>query len=195
MSRQIDKPRCPWAKRKNPLYVAYHDEEWGVSRPLSDDDLFELLALEGFQAGLSWETILNKRENFRRAFRGFRIDSVARMGAKDVARLMTNEGIVRNRRKIEATLGNAKVLRGMARRGVRFSSILEPFRPPRRGKPLSRLRDVPAFTDESKALSKALKDLGFAFVGPTVVYSFMQAAGMVNDHLASCFRAPGRGQA
>jgi DNA-3-methyladenine glycosylase I len=165
-----------------------------VSRPLSDDDLFELLALEGFQAGLSWETILNKRENFRKAFRRFRIATVARMGARDVARLMKDAGIVRNRAKIEATLGNARALRAMIKSGESFASFLEPFRPPPRKKPLRRLQDLPAFTAESKALSKALKGRGFAFVGPTVVYSFMQAAGMVNDHLASCFRAGRRSQ-
>ncbi|MHC4780123.1 MAG: DNA-3-methyladenine glycosylase I [Planctomycetota bacterium] len=190
MTRAKEKSRCSWAKESNPLYVAYHDTEWGIPRKLTDDQLFELLSLEGFQAGLSWETILNKRLHFRKAFRGFRIGSVATMGEREVERLMTNAGIVRNRAKILATVGNAKVLRSMAREGVSFRDHLEKFRPEPRERPLRNLKDVPAFTEEAKNLSKDLKKRGFSFVGPTVAYSFMQASGMVNDHVASCFLSP-----
>jgi DNA-3-methyladenine glycosylase I len=173
----------------NPLYVAYHDREWGVERALDDDALFELLCLESFQAGLSWETILNKRGAFHRAFRGFRIDAVARMGARDADRLMRNPEIVRNRRKIDAALRNARAARAIRKDRGSFSAFLEPFRPPsrRRGK---RTGPVPCDSAESKALARALKKRGFAFVGPVIVYSFLQAIGWVDDHEPGCFLAP-----
>jgi DNA-3-methyladenine glycosylase I len=180
--------RCWWAGSA-PEYVAYHDEEWG--RPVLDDDgLYERLCLEGFQAGLSWITILRKREAFRTAFAGFRIEEVARFGARDVKRLMADAGIVRNRLKIEAAIENARTAAKVRDELGSLAALLEPYRERRRAAPRT-LADLPAITPTSVALSKDLKRRGFRFVGPTTVYATMQACGLVNDHLAGCTaRAP-----
>jgi DNA-3-methyladenine glycosylase I len=172
--------------------IAYHDDEWG--RPVHDDRaLFELLILEGAQAGLSWSTILRKREGYRRAFAGFDARAVARFGARDVARLMRDEGIVRNRLKIEAAVVNARCVLEVARERGSFDAYVWSFVG---GKPLRRRRrtrkDVPATTPESDALSKDLKRRGFKFVGSTIVYALMQAAGLAPDHVDGCFRARAR---
>jgi DNA-3-methyladenine glycosylase I len=171
----------------DPLYARYHDEEWGV--PKTDDrQMFEKLVLEGFQAGLSWLTILRKRENFREAFHGFDAARIARYGEKDVARLMADTGIVRNRAKIEATIGNARALLKLQERAGLAAFLWGLVD----GRPLvnahTSFETVPAQTPASKAISKALIREGFRFVGPTTVYAFMQAVGMVNDHLTGCFR-------
>jgi DNA-3-methyladenine glycosylase I len=176
--------RCGWAG-SDPQMVAYHDEEWG--RPLHGDDrLFELLSLEGFQAGLSWQTILRKREAFRAAFAGFRAAAVASFGEDDVRRLLGDAGVVRHRGKIEATIGNARAALGLTEGLDRLAWSFAP--PPRAGRPRA-LTELPAATPESSALSKALQKAGFRFVGPTTVYAFMQSAGMVDDHLAGCSSA------
>ena len=181
------KGRCGWAG-EDPLYVAYHDEEWGV--PVRDDRvLFEFLILEGFQAGLSWITILRKREAFRRAFAGFDPKKIARYGGRDRLRLMKDEGIVRNRAKIAAATENARAFLAVQEEFGSFSDYAWRFvggRPIRNRR--STLAEVPAETDESRALSKDLKERGFRFVGPTIVYAHMQATGMVNDHVTTCFR-------
>lgn len=168
--------------------MAYHDEEWGV--PCHEDRrLFEFLILEGMQAGLSWDTILRKRDNFRRAFDGFDPRTVARYGAADVRRLMRDAGIIRNRAKIDAAIGNAKACLRVQDEFGSFDRFLWEFVG---GKPLQgrrrRLRDIPASTDVSIALSKELRRRGFRFVGPTICYAFMQAVGLVNDHTRDCFR-------
>jgi DNA-3-methyladenine glycosylase I len=174
--------RCWWGST-DPLYVTYHDEEWG--RPLRGDDaLFELLALEGFQAGLSWLTILRKRPAFRAAFEGFRIERVARFSADDVERLLDDAAIVRNRAKIEATIGNARAALGLGPGGL--TELLWSYAPAPRERRLQSFADIPAKTPESEALSKELRARGFRFVGPTIIYAFMQAVGMVDDHLAGC---------
>jgi DNA-3-methyladenine glycosylase I len=174
--------RCGWAG-SDPLYLAYHDNEWG--RPLRGDDaLFEMLTLEGFQAGLSWLTILRKRDAFRAAFAGFAIERVAAFGKRDVARLMADAGIVRNRAKIEATIGNALASAELGPGGL--TELLWSYAPPPRKRRLRSFSEIDAETAESKALSKELKARGFRFVGPTIVYAFMQAVGMVDDHLAGC---------
>jgi DNA-3-methyladenine glycosylase I len=171
--------RCPWAN--TPEYADYHDNEWG--RPVrGDDELFERLCLEAFQSGLSWLTILRKRENFRRAFAGFSIEKVARFGDADVERLMNDAGIVRNRAKIEAAIANARAAAAME---GSLSDLIWSHAPPPGPAPVT-LEDVPATTDESRALATALKARGFRFVGPTTAYATMQACGLVNDHLASC---------
>jgi len=179
--------RCPWVGIAEPIYARYHDQEWGVPQP-DDRALFEKLVLEGFQAGLSWLTILKKRENFRSAFHGFDPERIARYGAKDVARLMRDAGIVRNRLKVEATIDNARAVLRLAER-TRLSTFVWGFLD---GRPqINRhksLKTVPAETPTSKAISKALKSEGFRFVGPTTVYAFMQSTGMVNDHLVTCHR-------
>ncbi|HRY06836.1 MAG TPA: DNA-3-methyladenine glycosylase I [Hyphomicrobiaceae bacterium] len=181
--------RCPWPGIADPQYARYHDEEWGV--PLADDHaLFEKLVLEGFQAGLSWLTILKKRDNFRRAFHGFDAERIARFTAKDIARLMADPGIVRNRLKIEATITNAGAFLDLqARDGLAalMWRIARSESPSRASAPRT-FADVPAQTAASRQLSKALKSAGFRFVGPTTVYALMQSAGMVNDHLAACHR-------
>jgi DNA-3-methyladenine glycosylase I len=175
--------RCRWAIAA-PEYIDYHDEEWG--RPVVDDDrLFERLCLEGFQSGLSWLTILRKREGFRAAFAGFEIGRVARFGAREIQRLMGDAGIVRNRRKIEATIQNARAAARLQQDGESLGDLMWSFRPPRRRAPRS-LDELPASTPESTALSADLKRRGFGFVGPTTVYATMQACGLVNDHLAGC---------
>ena len=168
--------------------LEYHDAEWGV--PVHDDrQLFEMLTLEGAQAGLSWNTILNKRDGYRRAFRNFDPAKVARFGAKDIARLLADASIVRNRMKIEATIANAKALVAAQREFGSFDvyawTLVDGT--PRRNRFRS-MRDLPAETDQSDAMSKDLKRRGFKFVGSTICYAFMQAVGMVNDHEVSCFR-------
>jgi DNA-3-methyladenine glycosylase I len=174
--------RCRWATSTED-YVRYHDEEWG--RPLRGDDaLFERLCLEAFQSGLSWLTILRKREAFRRAFAGFEIAAVARFGDDDAARLMQDASIVRNRAKIAAAIANAKAAAALP--DTTLTELIWSFAPaPDRPAPRS-FADVPAITEESKALAKALKRRGFVFVGPTTAYATMQACGLVNDHLAGC---------
>jgi DNA-3-methyladenine glycosylase I len=175
--------RC-WWPGSDPLYVAYHDQEWG--RPTTDDRyLFEKLCLEGFQAGLAWITILRKRENFRRAFDNFDAERIARYGAPEVRRLLSDEGIVRHRGKIEATIHNARcALEVRARHGSLYAWCAA-FRPePRKAPP--RRQEIAAKTKESEALSKALRREGWRFVGPTTVYAWMQSVGMVNDHVAGC---------
>ena len=179
--------RCPWCEGSD-LYRHYHDLEWGV--PLHDERaLFELLILEGAQAGLSWSTILNKRENYRAAFDSFDPERVAQYDATKVAELLANPGIVRNRAKIAATIGNAQALLAMKACGERFDDFLWQFVG---GRPIlnrwQSLAEVPAKTAESDAMSKALLKAGFKFVGSTICYAFMQATGMVNDHLTTCFR-------
>jgi DNA-3-methyladenine glycosylase I len=176
--------RCAWVPEGDPLYVAYHDEEWGVPSH-EERHLFEMLVLEGAQAGLSWSTILRKRENYRRAFAGFDVKKVARFGSGDVERLMGDAGIVRNRLKIESAIANAQA----ALDAGSLDELLWSFvggKPRQNG--FKRLADIPATTDESKAMSKELKRLGFRFVGPTVCYAFMQGCGLVNDHTVDCFR-------
>lgn len=179
--------RCAWAET-HPLYVEYHDREWGT--PLHDDRLlFEFLVLEGAQAGLSWLTILKKRENYRRAFDGFDVTRIARYGARQVRRLLADEGIVRNRRKIEATIANARAFLAVRREFGSFDRYVWAFVG---GRPLHNawraVREVPARSEISDALSEDLKKRGFSFVGSTICYAHMQATGMVNDHLVSCFR-------
>ena len=179
--------RCPWAGIDDPLYARYHDEEWGV--PHADEvRLFEKLTLEGFQAGLSWITILRKREAFRRAFHGFDAARIARYTKRDVARLMADEGIVRNRLKIEATIDNAKAYLKLRETQTLASFLWQSVGGKAGANRYVAFGDVPASTDASRRLSKALKAAGFRFVGPTTVYAFMQATGMVNDHLVGCPR-------
>lgn len=180
--------RCPWSLKGNELYREYHDTEWGV--PVFDDALqFEFLVLEGAQAGLSWATILNRREGYRRAFAGFDAERIARFGKKDVERLMQDSGIIRNRLKIESTIGNARAFLDYRAAKGSFADYLWSFMD---GRPKqNRYREqaeVPATSPDSDAISKALKKLGFKFVGSTIIYAHMQATGMVNDHLVSCFR-------
>ncbi len=179
--------RCGWVGIADAEYTRYHDEEWGV--PKSDDRaLFEKLILEGFQAGLSWLTILRKRDNFRKAFHGFDAERIARFNDRDIERLMGDAGIIRNRAKIEATIENAQAYLRLRER-MSLGKFLWDFLD---GKPVVHerrtMRDIPPESPESKAISKALKKEGFRFVGPTTVYAFMQSAGLVNDHLVGCFR-------
>jgi DNA-3-methyladenine glycosylase I len=176
--------RCAWVPAAEPLYVTYHDEEWGS--PSHDErHLFEMLVLEGAQAGLSWSTILLKRENYRRAFAGFRVEAVARFTARDVERLLADPGIVRNRLKVESAVANARAtiaaggLDDLLWSFVGGAPIVNKWR---------KLADIPAETAESRAMSKELKRRGFRFVGPTICYALMQACGLVNDHVVSCFR-------
>ncbi len=177
--------RCGWVG-DDVEYRRYHDDEWGT--PLHGDRaLFEKLSLEGFQAGLSWITILRKRPRFRAAFAGFDPATVAAFGDADVTRLMADAGIVRNRAKIEATISNARLVTAMAEGDL--DALLWSFAPPPRPLPRS-FADVPATTPQSVAMSKALRGRGFRFVGPTTMYALMQSAGMVDDHLQGCWRAP-----
>jgi DNA-3-methyladenine glycosylase I len=173
--------RCRWGA-STPEYARYHDEEWG--RPVRDADaLYERLCLEAFQSGLSWLTILRKRERFRAAFAGFEIAAVAEFGARDVERLMGDAGIVRNRAKIEAAIANARA----AARVEDLGALIWSYAPDGAGRPAPRaLAEVPAVTPESTALAKELKRRGFRFVGPTTAYALMQACGLVNDHLEGC---------
>lgn len=179
--------RCGWGLG-NPLMTAYHDTEWGV--PCHDDrTLFEFLILEGMQAGLSWDTILRKRGNFRRAFHRFDPPRVARYGAADVRRLMGDAGIIRNRAKIDAAIANARAFLAVREEFGSFDRFIwglvggRPLQGRRR-----RMADIPASTDVSAAMSRELRRRGFAFVGPTICYAFMQAVGLVNDHITACFR-------
>ncbi|MFI6482659.1 DNA-3-methyladenine glycosylase I [Nonomuraea sp. NPDC050663] len=177
--------RCTWGTM-TPLYTAYHDEEWG--RPVRGDDrVFERVSLEAFQSGLSWLTILRKRENFRRAFDGFEIPKVAAYTERDVERLMADEGIVRNRAKIEAAVTNAKAAQRLEEG---LSALVWKYHDPDSPVPKS-MADVPAITPASRALAKELKRHGFAFVGPTTAYALMQAIGLVNDHIAECVTRTG----
>jgi DNA-3-methyladenine glycosylase I len=180
--------RCPWVDSEKPDYVAYHDEEWGV--PVHDDRvLFEFLTLEAAQAGLSWYTVLRKRENYRAAFAGFDPEKVSRFGASKVERLMADAGIIRNRAKILAAINNAKRFLEVRREFGSFDAYVWRFTG---GKPkVNRLKgkgDYPATSPESDALGKDLKKRGFKFVGSTIIYAHMQATGMVNDHVMGCFR-------
>lgn len=176
--------RCAWAGEL-PDYIAYHDEEWG--RPVTDDNrLFEKLCLEGFQSGLSWLTVLRKRDRFRKQFRNFDIAKVARMNAADVARLLEDPGIIRHRGKIESAINNAARARDIQREFGSFAAYVWRFEPAPGAAP-SGPGTIMAETDASRALSKDLRRRGFSFVGPTTVYAFMQAMGLVNDHYARCF--------
>ncbi len=179
--------RCPWPGT-DPVYLAYHDTEWGVPG-YEARALFEKLILDGFQAGLSWITILKKREAFRAAFEGFDPERVARFTESDVERLLGDAGIVRSRAKIESAIGNARAFLTIEERGAGFSPFLWDFVG---GAPIQNafddMAEVPTETAESRAMSKALKAQGFKFCGPVICYAFMQAVGMVNDHLTGCFR-------
>lgn len=182
-----EKPRCAWAGTGE-LLRTYHDQEWGV--PLLDSrDLWELLMLEGFQAGLAWITVLTKREAFRKAFCGFDPAKVARFSARDTARLMEDPGIIRSRAKIEATIGGARAFLAMKDAGVNFSAWVWELAAQ---KPIQSHGPVPAESDLSRMFSKELKQRGFKFVGPVIVYAWMQAAGIVNDHTPDCFRRNAR---
>ena len=179
--------RCPWPG-EDPFYMAYHDTEWGVPE-YDDRALYEKLILDGFQAGLSWITILRKRENFRKAFDGFEPEKIARYTPKKIERLMQDAGIVRNRSKIEGAIKSARGYLEAMEKGPGFSKLLWDFLD---GSPevnhFKSRRQIPVDTPVSKAMSKELARRGFKFVGPTIVYAFMQATGMVNDHLVDCYR-------
>lgn len=182
------KKRCAWVPVGDPLYLAYHDDEWGV--PSHDDrHLFEMLVLEGAQSGLSWSTILHRRAGYRRAFAGFDPTVVARFGEADVDRLVTDPGIVRHRGKIESAVQNAKAVLGVCEQHGSLDAYLWGLVPgaPSRGR-RGTTGEIPAETPESRALSKELRRQGFRFLGPTTCYAFMQAVGMVNDHIRECFR-------
>jgi DNA-3-methyladenine glycosylase I len=180
--------RCPWLDERKPDYVVYHDQEWGV--PVYDDaKIFEYLTLESAQAGLSWYTVLKKRENYRQAFAGFQVDRVARFGTKEIERLLQNAGIIRNRLKIAAAISNAQRFQDIQREFGSFSKYMWDFVD---GRPkvnrFKELTDFPATSPESDRLSKDLKSRGFKFVGSTICYAHMQATGMINDHTLGCFR-------
>ncbi len=186
------KERCGWSGT-DPLYIEYHDKEWGI--PVHDDrKLFEMLILEGAQAGLSWSTILHKRENYRKAFDRFDAKKIARYDSRKVKSLLGDEGIVRNKLKIAAAIGNAKAFLAVQKEFGSFDVYLWHFvgGKPKRNSPKS-LKDIPASTPESDAMSKDLKARGFNFVGLTICYAFMQAVGMVDDHVVDCFRRDGAG--
>jgi DNA-3-methyladenine glycosylase I len=181
------KTRCAWPGT-DPLYVAYHDEEWGV--PLHDDRrLFEFLVLDAAQAGLSWITILRKRENYRRAFDGFDPEKIARYRAPRIEKLLRDPGIVRNRQKVQSAVANAKAFLEVVDELGSFDEYIWGFvgGKPKRNR-FRAMKELPAETDESRAMSKDLQRRGFKFVGPTICYAFMQAAGLVNDHVVDCFR-------
>jgi len=180
--------RCAWAGRDSE-YQRYHDEEWGT--PLHGDrPLFEKISLEGFQAGLSWITILRRRPTFRAAFHDFDIDAVAAFDERDIERLMADPGIIRNRLKIDATISNARVTQALVREHAgALDELIWGFAPPSRSHPLASFADLPAVTAESTALSSALKKLGYRFVGPTTIYALMQSAGLVDDHVEGCWRS------
>lgn len=181
-------PRCPWVPADDPLYIAYHDEEWGI--PLFNDNrIFEFLTLEAAQAGLSWRTVLRKRENYRKAFANFDPKKVAKFGDAQAALLLQNEGIIRNRAKIAAAINNAGRFLEVQKEFGTFAEYIWRFvnRKPIRHK-LKTLKDYPTEISEARELSKDLKKRGFKFVGPTIIYAHMQAAGMVNDHTVDCFR-------
>lgn len=177
--------RCSWGNSKNPLYQKYHDQEWGKLN-LDSNYLYEMLVLESFQSGLSWETILNKRENFKKAFANFDYHKVAKFNENDFERLMQDKGIVRNRLKINAAINNAKMLVKLENENQTLGEFLTQFIP----KPIMhhprKMEDIPASDDLSKEVSKEMKKLGFKFVGPVTIYSFLQAIGLINDHLENC---------
>ena len=185
---KTQRKRCPWSEGVDDLYLRYHDVEWGV--PVHDDRThFEFLILEGAQAGLSWSTVLKKREGYRRAFAGFDVERVARFNRRSIARLLTDASIIRNRQKIESAVGNARAFIAIQEEFGSFDRYVWPFVG---GAPIVNSwrsqNQVPATSPESDALSKDLKSRGFKFVGSTIVYAHMQATGLVNDHLTSCFR-------
>ena len=188
----VEVQRCPWVGQ-SPLMIAYHDDEWGI--PCHDDrQLFERLMLEGFQAGLTWATILKKREHFRRAFSNWDPERVAAYGEEAVARLLADLGIVRNRLKVRGAIRNAQAFLELCRERGSFDAYVWSFvggAPLQRRRPPKSLAEIPTRTAESDALSKDLRRRGFTFVGSTICYAFMQSVGMVNDHLEGCFRAPG----
>lgn len=177
--------RCSWGNSKNPLYQKYHDQEWGKLN-LDSNYLYEMLVLESFQSGLSWETILNKRENFKKAFANFDYHKVAKFNENDFERLMQDKEIVRNRLKINAAINNAKMLVKLEKENQTLGEFLTQFIP----KPIihhpRKMEDVPASDDLSKEVSKEMKKIGFKFVGPVTIYSFLQAIGLINDHLENC---------
>jgi DNA-3-methyladenine glycosylase I len=183
----MEKKRCSWPGA-NELMVKYHDEEWGV--PLHDDKkLFEFLLLDAFQAGLSWQTIINKRENFRKSFHDFDYKKIAKYTDKDKERLLNDAGIIRNRLKIDSAIKNAQLFLEIQKEFGSFDKYIWQFTDHKTIKNnFKELKEIPAKTDESDAMSKALKDRGFKFVGSTICYAFMQAAGMVNDHTVDCIR-------
>ncbi len=179
--------RCAWVS-EDPLYQSYHDTEWGT--PEHDDaKLFEKLILDGAQAGLSWITILRKRENYRKAFHTFDAERIAKYGKRDFERLMKDAGIIRNRLKIQSAITNAKAYLNLKESGTSFNDFIWQFTDGRtKQNRWKTIKHIPASTKESEALSKALKEKGFKFVGPTIIYAYMQAIGMVNDHTIDCFR-------
>ncbi len=180
--------RCAWATNDEE-YRRYHDEEWGVELR-GDRPLFEKLSLEGFQAGLSWITILRRRPAFREAFHGFDIERVADLTIGDADVLMQNAGIIRNRAKIEATISNARIIHQLvSEKPGALDELMWSFAPSTRDNPPKSFEEIPAVTDESTAMSKALRKMGFRFVGPTTLYALMQSSGMVDDHLEGCWRA------
>lgn len=186
-SKPVNLVRCAWSI-KDPLMVAYHDEEWGVPEH-NEKKLLAKLTLDGAQAGLSWITILRKRDGYQKAFHGFDPEKVARFGKRDMTRLMNDASIVRNRQKIEAAIANAKAFLATKERGVDFDEFLWQFVDGRTIQNHWKTpKHLPASTKESEAMSKALRAEGFRFAGPTIVYAFMQAVGMVNDHTIDCFR-------
>jgi DNA-3-methyladenine glycosylase I len=180
-----ERERCPWAQ--SDIMIRYHDEEWGV--PLHDDQrLFEFLCLEGAQAGLSWQTILKKRENYRRAFDGFRPEAIAQYDKKKIRQLLGDASIVRNRLKIASVVANAKAFLAVQKEFSSFDQYIWQFAPAKTPKAPKTGRDIPVSTPDSDRMSKDLKKRGFSFVGSTICYAFMQAVGIVNDHTANCFR-------
>jgi len=181
------KRRCPWAEGVDPLMQQYHDTEWGVTTK-NDQKLFEFLVLESAQAGLSWRTILAKRENYRKAFAGFDPKKIAKFGTKEVNQLLKDAGIVRNRLKILAVINNAQRFLEVQNEFGSFLNYSQQFKKKGAAKYLRATRSIPTVTPESEAFAKDLKKRGFKFLGPTVMYAYMQAVGMVNDHLQSCFR-------
>jgi DNA-3-methyladenine glycosylase I len=188
MNKKTNKKRCAWAGTTDEKYIAYHDEEWGV--PVTDDTkLFEFIVLESAQAGLSWRTILNRREGYRKAFKGFDPKKVAKMNEGNVERLVKDPSIIRNRMKIESTIKNARAFLVVQNEFGSFSNYMWGWV---KGKPIQGRRkvdaDIPAVTDLALLMAKDLKKRGFSFLGPTVWYAHMQAVGMVNDHVQSCFR-------
>jgi DNA-3-methyladenine glycosylase I len=185
-----ERPRCGWCGR-DPLYITYHDEEWGVPAH-NDQHLFEMLVLEGAQAGLSWITILRKREAYRKAFQGFDPVRVAALTDADLEGMLQDPGIVRNRLKVFSARDNARAFLGVQREFHRFDTFLWSFVDgrPKVNHPMA-LAEIPAVTMEAEALSKALRKRGFRFVGPTIIYAFMQAVGMVDDHVATCWKRLG----
>jgi DNA-3-methyladenine glycosylase I len=186
LARGSDGRRRCWWGASSPEYERYHDDEWG--RPVSDDrGLYERMVLEGFQSGLSWITILRKRENFRRAFAGFEIEEVARFRERDVRRLLGDAGIVRHRGKIEAAIDNAKAAAAMHTNGESLAELVWSYKPGGRRRAPRSLDNLPSITPESTALAKELKRRGFRFLGPTTVYATMQACGVVNDHISGCY--------